>query len=68
MPRARSFFVDGAVGVRDGVVSLGANRMNIAVLWHPKCSGCGGRRDELGGKSLVYNAFWHPDNCGGLLR
>ncbi len=53
--------------MRCGVVFLGANRMNIAGLWHPKCSGCGGRRDELGAKSRVYNAFWHPDSCGGLL-
>lgn len=54
--------------MRCGVVSLGANRMNIAGLWHPKCSGCGGRRDELGAKSREYNAFWHPDSCGALLQ
>ena len=42
---------------------VGAKRMNIAGLWHPRSSVWEGRGSGLGAKSRVYDAFWHPDDC-----
>ena len=42
---------------------VGGKRMNIAGIWHPGSSACGGRGSGLGAKAREYDAFWHPDDC-----